>query len=116
MDGILSKMRSLLFSQRCNLRNTADVLHVTLHRDLSVIFVKIVRCVNAIPYTLRDELTCDSFQLYILRLNLKQILSFDSPFSIQLVLTPTEVIIIQSEPEKQDKNQFSEKELKLVRF
>ena len=32
------------------------------------------------------------------------------------MLTPTEVIIIQSEPEKQDKNQFSEKELKLVRF
>ena len=64
---------------RCTLRNTADMLHFILHRDLSVIFVKIVCCNNAIPHALRNELTCNGSQLYILRLNLLGALSFDSP-------------------------------------
>ena len=70
MVGILLKERFLLFLQRCILRNTADLLDFILHSDLSVIYVKIVCSHNAIPYTLRDELTCDNFKLYILRLNL----------------------------------------------
>ena len=45
-----------------------------LQRFLSVTTVKIVCCHIAIPHTLRDELTCGSFQLYIWRLNLYYIL------------------------------------------
>ena len=65
MDGTLTKERFLLFSHRCIPRNTADLLHFMLHRVLSVTNMKIVCCQNAIPHTLRDELTCGRFQLYI---------------------------------------------------
>ena len=40
MDESLTEKRFLLFSQRCILRNTADLLHFMLHRVLSVISVK----------------------------------------------------------------------------
>ena len=70
MDGILTKERFLLFSQKCDLRNTADLLDILPHRLLSVTTVKTDCCHIAIPYTLRDELTCGKFQLYIWRLNL----------------------------------------------
>ena len=70
MDGILTKERFHLFSQRRILRNTADLLYYMLHSVLSVTSVKIVYCHNAIPHTLRDELTCGSFQLSIWRLTL----------------------------------------------
>ena len=66
---------------------------------------------------LRDELASGSFQLYIWRLNLQQTLSFKFVPQNKLLLTLTEYIFIQSELEKQDKSQISEKSiLKLVRF
>ena len=68
MDRILTEERFLLFSQRFIFRNTADLLHFMLHRVLSVTSVKKVCCHNDIPHTLRDELTCGSFQLSIWRL------------------------------------------------
>ena len=52
---------------------------------------------------------CGSFQLYIWWLNLKQTLSFISTLQNKLVWTLTEDIIIQPEPEKQEKSQISEK-------
>ena len=61
MVEILTKERFLLFSQRCILRNTADLLHFLLHRVLSVTSVKIVCCHNAISHTLRDELRVAAF-------------------------------------------------------
>ena len=67
---ILTKERFLLFSQRCILRSTADLTLFMLHRLLSVTTVKIVRCHFAKPNTLRDELTCGRFQLYIWQLKL----------------------------------------------
>ena len=70
MDRILTKERFLLFSQRCTLRNTADLLRFMLHKILSVTSVKIVCCHNGIPHTLRDELTCVSFQLSVRRLTI----------------------------------------------
>ena len=62
-DKILTKERFLLFSQSCLLGNTTDLLHFMLHRVLSVTSVKIVCCLSGIPHSLRDELTCGSFQL-----------------------------------------------------
>ena len=91
------------------MRNTANLLNFMLHRVLSMGSVKTVRCHNTIPHTLRGELTCGSFQLYIWRLNLKQTLPFTSHFQNKFVLTLTEEIITQSKPEKQDKNQNSYK-------
>ena len=73
MDGILTKERFLLFSQRCLLRNTADLLHFMLHRVLFATSVKIVCCHKAIPHTLGDENTCGSFQLSIWRLTITRI-------------------------------------------
>ena len=73
MDRILTEERFLLFSQRCILRNTADLLHFMLHRVLSVTFVKSVCCHNNIPHTLRDELMCGSSQLSIWRLKITRI-------------------------------------------
>ena len=73
MDRILTEERFLLFSERCFLRNTADLLHFMLHRDLSVTSVKKVCCQIGIPHTLRDELTCGSFQLSIWRLTITRI-------------------------------------------
>ena len=58
IDGVRTKERYFLFSQKCILRNTADLLYFMLHSVLSVTSVKIVCCHNAIPHTLRDELTC----------------------------------------------------------
>ena len=58
MDRILTKERFLLFSQRCILRNTADLLHFILHRVLSVTSVKIACCHNGILHKLRDKLRC----------------------------------------------------------
>ena len=105
MDRILTEERFLLFSQRCILRNTADLLHFIVHRVLSVTSVKKVCCQNGIPHTLRDELTCGSFQLFIRRLTITRIV-FYFPLWNKLVLTLTEDIIIQTELEKQDKNQI----------
>ena len=109
MDRILTKVHSLLCSQSCILRNTADLLVFMLHKVLAKGSVKIVSVNNAILHTLRGELTCGSFQLYIWRLVLKQTLSFTSLFKNKSVLTLTKEIIIQSEPEKQYKNRVSEK-------
>ena len=109
MDRIQTKERFLLFSQRCLLRNTADLLFFLLHSVLSVTSVKIVCCHIAITHTLRDELICGSFQLSIWQLTLQHALSFNSLLPIKLVITLTEDIINQSEPEKQDKNQISKK-------
>ena len=81
MDGLLTKERFILFSRRCILRNTADMLHFMLHRHLCVTTVKIVCCHIAIPHIFRDEVTCGRFQLYIWRLNVKHALSFNSPLS-----------------------------------
>ena len=61
MDEILAKERFLLFTQRSNLINTADLLDFMLHRVLSVTSVKIVFCHNAIPHTLRDEMRVVAF-------------------------------------------------------
>ena len=83
MDGILTKERFLLFSQRCILKNTADLLHFMLNRLLSVTTVKIVCYHIAIPHTLRSELTCGRFQLYIWPLNLQHAFSFNSPPQIK---------------------------------
>ena len=76
MDGILTKECFLLFSQRCILRNTADLLHFMLRRVLSVTSVKNVCCHNAFPHTLRNELTCGSFQLSIWRVTLTRIVFY----------------------------------------
>ena len=111
VDRNLTKERFLLFPQRCFLRNTADLLHFLLHRVLSVTTEKFVCCRNAIHHTLRENITCGSFQLYIWRQNLKDALSFSSPLWIKLAFTLIEDIIIQWEPEKQDKNQISEEKL-----
>ena len=108
MDGILFKERLLITWQRCILRNTADLLHFMLHSVLFVTPVKIV-CCNAFPRTLRDALTCGSFQLSIWRLTLEHALTSNSPLWNKLVITLTEDIIIQSEPEEQDKTQILEK-------
>ena len=78
MDRILTKERLLLFPQRCFLENTADLLHFMLHRFLSLTSVKIVCCHNTIPHTLRDELTCGSFQLTIWRLTITRIVFYFS--------------------------------------
>ena len=107
MDRILTEERFLLFSQRCILRNTADLLHFMLHRVLSVTSVQNVCCHNGIPHTLRIELTCGSFQVSIWRLTITRIVFYF--LQNKLVLRLTEDIIIQSEPEKQDKNQILEK-------
>ena len=104
-----TQVRFLWFSQKFNLRNTADLLDFTPHRVLSIPSVKLLCCRNAIPHTLRGEVTCGSFQLYIWRINLYQTLSFTSPLWNKLVFKLTEEIIIQSEPEKQDKNQKSKR-------
>ena len=66
---------------------------------------------------LRDELTSGSFQLYIWRLKLQQTLSFIFPPQNKLLLTLKEKIFDQSELEKHDETQISERRtLKLVRF
>ena len=65
MDGILTKERFRLFSQKCVLRNTAGLLDFILHRVLFISSVKIVYCHIAISHTLRTELICGSFQFYI---------------------------------------------------
>ena len=59
---------------------------------------------NAIPHSLRGELTYGRIQLYIWRLNLTYIVVYFS--YVKLVFTLTEDITFQSEPEKQDKNQI----------
>ena len=100
MDGILTKLRFLSFSQSCFLRNTADLLDFMLHLVLSIASVKIVCCHNAIPQGLRGELTSGSLQIYIWRLSLSQTLSFTYPLQKKLVSTLTEDIIIHSEPKK----------------
>ena len=109
MGGILTKERFLLFSQRCISRKVADLLHFMLHNVLSVTIVEFLCCHNAILYVLRDEMTWGSCQLFIWRLNLWKALSFNSSLQKKFVLTLPEDIIIQSEPEKQDKNQITEK-------
>ena len=73
MDRILTKERFVLFSQRCILRNTDDLLHFMLHRALSVPSGKIVCCHDGIPRASRDELLCGSFQLSIWRLTRRRI-------------------------------------------
>ena len=78
-------------------------------RVLSITSLKNVCCYNAIPNKLRGQLICGSFHLYIWRLNLKQTLYFYSLPRKCLVLTLTENLIIQSEPEKQDKIRFRRK-------
>ena len=72
-DRSLSKDCFLLFPQSCFLENTAVLLHFMLHRVLSLTFVNIVCCHNGIPLTLRDELTCGSFQLSIWRLTITRL-------------------------------------------
>ena len=54
-DGILTKVRCLLFSEKFTLRKSADLLNFMLHRVLSIGSVKNVYCHNAIPHTLRGE-------------------------------------------------------------
>ena len=76
MDRTLSKECFLLFPQRCFLGNTADLLPFMLHRVLSPTSVKMVFCHNTIPHTLRDELTCGSFQLSMWRLSIPRIVSY----------------------------------------
>ena len=73
MDRLLIKERFLLFPQSCFLGKTADLLHFILHRVLCLTSVKIVCYHSAIPHTLRDELTCGSFQLSISRLTITRI-------------------------------------------
>ena len=80
-----------------------------LDRVLFVASVKFLCCHNAIPHRLKSELTSDNFQLNISRLNLQQTLSFNSSLQNKLVLTLTVDIIIQSEPEKQEKNEIWDK-------
>ena len=94
MDGILTREHFLLFSQNCLLRNTADLLHFMLHRLLYVTTVKIVCCHIAIVHLATKTIT----RILLILL-----------FKLNLVLTLTEDIIIQSEPEKQIENQISEK-------
>ena len=111
MDGVLTEELFSLFSQKRVLRKTADLLDFMLHRALSKTSVNFLCHHNAIPHTLRSQLTCGSFQLYIWRLNLLQTMSFISSLLNRLVLTLTEDIIIQSEPEKQDESQILEEKL-----
>ena len=109
-SGWISTWSAFCFGfPKCIFRNFADLLGFMLHRALSIGSVKIMCCRFGFPHTLRGELTCGSFQLYIWRLNLLHTLSFGSPFQNRLVLTFTEEIILQSEPGKQDENQISEK-------
>ena len=70
MNRILTEERFLLFSQRCILRNTADLLHFNAAQSSVRNFCEKVCCQNGIPHTLRDELTCGSFQLSIWRLTI----------------------------------------------
>ena len=72
-DRFSKKERFLLFSQRCILKNTADLHHFMLQRFLSVTFVQKVCFDNGIPHTLRGELTCGSFQVSIWRLTITRI-------------------------------------------
>ena len=69
LDGILTE-GLFLFSQRCFLRNSADLLHFMLQRLLFVTTVINVCCHIGIRHLLRDELTCGRFHLYVWRLNL----------------------------------------------
>ena len=78
MDRTLTEERFLLFSQKCILRNTADLLHFKLHRVLFVTSVRKVCCRKGIPHTLRDELTCGSFHLSIWRLTITRIVFYFS--------------------------------------
>ena len=57
-----------LFSLKFILRKTADLPDCILHRVLSRDSGKLACYHNAIPQTLRGELACGSFQLYIWRL------------------------------------------------
>ena len=50
-----------LFSQWCILRSTVYLLDFMLHRVMSIAFVKIVCCHNAVPPRMSGELTCGSF-------------------------------------------------------
>ena len=61
-DSILIKVHFPLFSQICNLRNTADLPDFMLHRAFSIRSVKTVCCHNAIPHIMRGKSTCGSFQ------------------------------------------------------
>ena len=79
-----------------------------LHKVRSLTSAKIVCCHNATPHTLRDELTCGSFQLSVWRLTVTRIV-FDSALQEKLALTLIEDIIFRSEREKQDKIQISAK-------
>ena len=96
MDGISIKV-SFFCSQRFILRNTVDLPNFMLHRVLSIASDKNVRCLNAIAPRFRGYMTCGSFQLQILRLNLKQTLFFISHLYKNLVFTLTVDMIIQSE-------------------
>ena len=69
-DGILTNLRFLLFSQRCILRNTADLLKFMLQSFPSIASVETVCCHNALPYRLRGDMTRGNFQLHIWRLNI----------------------------------------------
>ena len=64
---------SFVFTKVHLRKHIADLLHFILHRNLSVTSVKKVCCQNGIPHTLRDELTCGSFQLSICRLTITRI-------------------------------------------
>ena len=77
-DRNLSKERFLVFPERCFLGNTADLLHFMLHRVLSLTSVKCVCCHISLANTLRDELTCGSFQLSIWRLTITRIVFYFS--------------------------------------
>ena len=66
MDRILTEERFLLFSQRCILRNTADLLHFMLHRVLSVTSVKKVCCEKR--YSSHIERRIDVWQLSVVHL------------------------------------------------
>ena len=89
--------------------DNAGLLDVMLHKVLSISSVKLLCRHNAISHTLRSELMCGMFQLYIWWLILQQTLSFNSLLQNKLVLTLTEDIIIQPETEKQEKSQILEK-------
>ena len=78
LDGYLTKVHFLLFSETCIVRKFADLLDFMLHRLLSTVSVNIVCCHNASPHTL-SQLTWGCFKFYIWRLSLQQTLPFISP-------------------------------------
>ena len=92
-------------------KHIADLLHFILHRNLSVTSVKKVCCQNGIPHTLRDELTCGSFQLSICRLNITRIV-----FKISWYWRWQKISSFSPNLKNKRKSDLGEKVLKLVRF